>query len=106
MLAVAAPNEPHRIKCQQHQADVEAALLKVVGAPVKLLLSVDGVAAHDESDSGSGGGGNVVPLKRAPAPPPDEDVDLDGLVDAPPEAVVSPVDRLAQAFPGSQIIDE
>ncbi|MBI4884425.1 MAG: DNA polymerase III subunit gamma/tau [Actinobacteria bacterium] len=103
VVAVAAPNEPHRVKCQQHQADVEAALLKVVGAPVKLLLSVDGAVAHDDSDSG---GGNVVALKLASAPPPDEDVDLDGLVDAPPEAVVTPVERLAQAFPGSQIIDE
>ena len=28
------------------------------------------------------------------------------LVDAPPEAVVSPIDRLAQAFPGSQLVDE
>ncbi len=39
-------------------------------------------------------------------PPDDEDVDLDDLVDAPPETVKSPIDRLAEAFPGSELIDE
>jgi hypothetical protein len=43
---------------------------------------------------------------RPHAPPADEDVDLDDLVDAPPESVVSPLDRLTQAFPGSQLVDE
>lgn len=38
--------------------------------------------------------------------PADEDVDLDGLVDAPPEAVKTPMDRLAEAFPGSELIDD
>ena len=41
-----------------------------------------------------------------PPPPPDDEVDLTELVDAPPESVVSPIDRLLQAFPGSQLIDE
>jgi DNA polymerase-3 subunit gamma/tau len=36
----------------------------------------------------------------------DVDVDLDDLVDVPPESVVSPIDRLAQAFPGSEMVDE
>ena len=38
--------------------------------------------------------------------PDDDDVDLDGLVDAPPESVKSPIDRLAEAFPGSELIEE
>ncbi len=38
--------------------------------------------------------------------PDDDDVDLDDLVDAPPESVKSPIDRLAEAFPGSELIDE
>lgn len=116
MVAIAAPNEAHRLKCQQHLPDVEAVLLKVVGAPVKLVLSVYDSSAenNDDSDDNVKGGtsndgtsnANVIHLKRPAAPPPDDEVDLDDLVDAPPEAVVSPVDRLAQAFPGSQIIDE
>ena len=38
--------------------------------------------------------------------PDDDDVDLDELVDAPPESVKSPIDRLAEAFPGSELIEE
>jgi DNA polymerase-3 subunit gamma/tau len=42
-------------------------------------------------------------VQQAPA---DEDVDTADLVDVPPDAVVSPIDRLTQAFPGSEIIEE
>ena len=42
----------------------------------------------------------------AEALPDDDDVDLDDLIDAPPEAVKTPVDRLAEAFPGSELIDD
>ncbi|WP_051062904.1 DNA polymerase III subunit gamma/tau [Ilumatobacter nonamiensis] len=38
--------------------------------------------------------------------PDDDDVDLDDLIDAPPESVKSPVDRLAEAFPGSELVDD
>ena len=97
-VVVGAPNEPHRAKCQQHLGDLEAAIVKAVGGAVKVVLVVDGAAAHDD---------NVVPLQRAAPPPPDDDdVDITDLVDAPPESVQSPTDRLLQAFPGSQVIEE
>ncbi len=38
--------------------------------------------------------------------PDDDDIDLDDLIDAPPESVKSPIDRLAEAFPGSELIEE
>jgi DNA polymerase-3 subunit gamma/tau len=38
--------------------------------------------------------------------PDDDDVDLDDLTDAPPESVKSPIERLAEAFPGSELIEE
>jgi DNA polymerase-3 subunit gamma/tau len=38
--------------------------------------------------------------------PDDDEVDLDDLVDAPPETVKTPVDRLAEAFPGSELVDD
>ncbi len=38
--------------------------------------------------------------------PHDDDVDLDDLVDAPPESVKSPIDRLAEAFPGSELVED
>jgi DNA polymerase-3 subunit gamma/tau len=47
--------------------------------------------------------------EREPAPveyPDDDDVDLDDLIDAPPESVKSPIDRLAEAFPGSELIED
>jgi len=123
MVAIAAPNEAHRLKCEQHRGSVEAALLQVVGAPVKLLLSVDskdpGDDPGDDNDNSNNNNNNnnnnndsnsdnnnVVQMKRPAAPPADEEVDLDDLVDAPSEETVSPEQRLANAFPGSQIIDE
>ena len=36
----------------------------------------------------------------------DDNIDLDDLVDAPPESLLSPLDRLAQAFPGSKLIED
>ncbi len=38
--------------------------------------------------------------------PDDHEVDIDDLVDAPPETVKTPIDRLAEAFPGSELIEE
>ena len=38
--------------------------------------------------------------------PKDEDIDLNDLIDVPPESLVSPLDRLEQAFPGSKLIEE
>ena len=38
--------------------------------------------------------------------PDDDEVDIDDLVDAPPDTVKTPIDRLAEAFPGSELIEE
>ena len=38
--------------------------------------------------------------------PDDDEVDIEDLVDAPPETVKTPIDRLAEAFPGSELIEE
>jgi len=54
----------------------------------------------DPTDTGS-------PRPTQPqALPKDEDVDVNDLIDAPPESVISPIDQLSQAFPGSKLIDE
>ena len=113
-------NEATRLKCEEHRKDVEAAIASVVGGKVAVQLVIHtGPDDHDDAVAGGGNGGgggggnggssNVVPFARdAPSVPmPDEEaIDLDDLIDAPPEAVVSPIDRLAQAFPGSQLVDE
>ncbi len=95
-LRIAVPSEVHRSKCEPHRADVEAALSKAVGSPMRVVLVVDGAANDD----------NVVPLVKRPVMQPDEEIDLRDLVDAPAEAVVTPLDRLHQAFPGSHEVDE
>lgn len=126
-LTLGAPNDAHRAKCEQHRADVERIAAGIVGAPVRVAVITDASARHDDHDehddradralhdgrSGpeagrATGGGNapVVQLHPAGPPPADEDIDLNDLVDAPPESVVSPIDRLAQAFPGSELLDE
>jgi DNA polymerase-3 subunit gamma/tau len=108
-LTLGAPNDAHRSKCEQHRAEVEAAAARVAGGPVPIALVVEAAGAHDDHDddpSPGGGGGRVVPLHPAGPPPADDDIDVDDLVDAPPDTVVSPIDRLAQAFPGSELIDE
>jgi len=46
------------------------------------------------------------PEPPAYEPPPDHEVDLHDLTDAPPETVKTPIDRLAEAFPGSELIND
>lgn len=98
-VVLAAPNEPTRAKCAQQLSEIDAIMVKVVGGKVPVQIVVDSNAAADDD--------NVVQMRRnEPPPPADEDVDISDLVDAPPETVQSPTDRLLQAFPGSQVIDE
>ena len=97
-LVINFAGEPHRVRAEEYRNEVERALAAAVGRPVPLSLVVDHAASHDD---------NVVQMKRAePMPTADEDVDTGDLVDVPPDAVVSPIDRLTQAFPGSEIIEE
>jgi DNA polymerase-3 subunit gamma/tau len=98
------PNEAHGTRCKEHVGAVEQALTKVVGEPVKLEFVVGG-RAHDDEPA---------PVTRAapaaPAPvvddPAIDEVDLSELTDAPPESVRTPIDRLAEAFPGSEFVSE
>ena len=72
---------------------MEAALAAQFHRPVPLRLVVDDGRAAD---------GAAPPA----AVPPDDEIDLAELVDAPPGSVPSSLDRLTQAFPGAQLIDE
>jgi DNA polymerase III subunit gamma/tau len=96
-LTIGFAGEPHRVRAEEYRAEVEKAFAAAAGRHVTLSLVVD-TQSHDEP---------VAPVKPVvAAPPADEDVDTDDLVDAPPDTVISPIDRLAQAFPGSEIIEE
>jgi DNA polymerase III subunit gamma/tau len=77
---------------------------------------------HDESGASPALNGRAIADRarvQGPAPDPeevffvdsstlpaDDEVDLDDLSDAPPEVVKTPLDRLAEAFPGSELVDD
>ncbi|MCU1360195.1 MAG: dnaX, partial [Ilumatobacteraceae bacterium] len=120
-LTLGAPNETHRAKCEQHRGEVETAAARVAGGPVPISLVVEAGGTHpeDHADDGpvdmsgadvrndrSRADATVVPLHPAGPPPTDDDIDLHDLVDAPPDSVVTPIDRLTQAFPGSTLMPE
>ena len=100
------PNEAHGARCREHAGAVEAALTKSVGEPVKLEFVVGG-RGHDDDPAPVA---RTAPTAPASAPAVDDpaidEVDLSELTDAPPESVRTPIDRLAEAFPGSEFVTE
>ncbi|MEI7755606.1 MAG: DNA polymerase III subunit gamma/tau [Actinomycetota bacterium] len=116
-LLVGLPNETHRSRCEGHRGDVEAAITKHFGVGIKLTLVVDTSSPSEggqgNSSTSRNNSNNTDPTDTgSPRPaepralPKDEDVDVNDLIDAPPESVISPIDQLSQAFPGSKLIDE
>jgi DNA polymerase-3 subunit gamma/tau len=108
------PNEAHGSKCDEHRSTVEAALSAAVGRPVTIDFVVGGRGA-DDSGQIRRPAAPANPSAAAPAAsdgaPADvvddvDDVDLSELTDAPPESVKTPIDRLAEAFPGSELVND
>jgi DNA polymerase-3 subunit gamma/tau len=120
------PNAAHGKKCEPHRADVEAALSAAVGSPITIVI---GEGAVDDPDHPAPTPATGSPRPAAPRSPgsvsasnspqrtrddsagaslpvaiDDEPIDPDELTDAPPETVLTPIDRLAQAFPGSELV--
>jgi DNA polymerase-3 subunit gamma/tau len=89
----ALPNPQQVAKCETYRTEVEAALAAQFHRPVPLVLVVDDGAPADAG------------VERADIAL-DDEVDLAELVDAPPSSVPSSLDRLTEAFPGAQLIDE
>jgi DNA polymerase-3 subunit gamma/tau len=87
----ALPNKIHRDRCEEVRPMVEEALAAHFGMPVPLRLVVDEAPA-------------APPVGEAPEPV-EEVVDIDDLRDA-PAAVSSPEERLKQAFPGAQEVEQ
>jgi DNA polymerase III subunit gamma/tau len=82
-----------------HIADVGADRSERSSPRARGLAAAAAIADSPESSP-------ETPLVSVVGLPDDDDVDLDDLVDAPPESVKSPIDRLAEAFPGSELIEE
>ena len=80
--------------------------LSVVPTPATLSVASGRVIAEQARSQGPASDPDEGSQTLAKTLPDDHEVDLDELVDAPPEAVKTPVDRLAEAFPGSELVDD
>jgi DNA polymerase-3 subunit gamma/tau len=91
----ALPSAQQIAKCEEYRAEVEAALAEHFHRPVPLKLMLDGpelaVAATGTSVATA---------------PPDDEVDLAEVTDASPATMPSGLDRLTEAFPGAQLVEE
>jgi DNA polymerase-3 subunit gamma/tau len=108
-VTLAVPNDVHRGKCEQHRPAVEKELSILLRGPITLDLQVGDGAPAESPRLRSGddaGAAEAGPTGGGAAEDNDDDIDIDDLVDAPPESVKTPIDRLAEAFPGSELIDE
>jgi DNA polymerase-3 subunit gamma/tau len=131
------PNEAHGAKCNDHRADVEAALSAATGSPVTIEFVVGGHVI-DDAPTPPRPTTRPAPVASSPEPaaprpsaveraaqaaaampdeadevrpdpaalPADDEIDVSELTDAPPESVKTPIDRLAEAFPGSELIND
>jgi DNA polymerase-3 subunit gamma/tau len=136
VLVFGVPNEATRTKCAEYQRDVEAALAAALGSPVTIDFTIasddesERPAPDDTPRSAPAARAPAAPsaapaqrpveravaaaaampddepVVSAPPPPDDDEIDLSELTDAPPESVKTPLDRLAEAFPGSELIND
>jgi hypothetical protein len=83
------PQGPPPALLEARRAELEQALAAELGRPVPVRVVVGAAVATDVASV---------------AGPEDEPIDLDELEDAP--AAGSGVDRLAEAFPGAELVDE
>ncbi len=116
-VALAVPNEPHRARCEQHRAELEGALATYFGRPVTVTFVVEGASIGGGAGTGrdnpgpagrTAAGGSPARSRREPDPEPDPDESIDPaeLVNAAPEHDLAPLERVAQAFPGAEFVEE
>lgn len=97
VITFALPNEHHFKKCEGVRGEVEAMLVGKFG-PVTLRLVTDAAGAAPADDARP---------RVDPDPQPEEDeIDVHDLVDAPSEPVRSGADKLVEAFPGAELVEE
>jgi hypothetical protein len=97
---VALPNEVHRQKCEASRAALESALADQLGGAVGVRLVVADVTAPPASTAS-----RVTAASSGPAGD-DEEIDLDALVDAPSAPAARGADKLVEAFPGAELIED
>jgi DNA polymerase-3 subunit gamma/tau len=107
-VALAVPNEPHRTRCEQHRAELESALAAHFGRPVTVHFVLEGALTAGRPVTAPPVAQGTPSGRREPDPEPDPDEAIDPaeLVDAGPEHDLAPLERLTQAFPGAELVDE
>jgi len=106
---LAVPNEPHRVRSEQHRRELETVLAAHFGRSVPVAFVVEPELTPRDRRGGTGAPTPPASASRAAASPPDqqdEAVDPAELVDAGPEHDLAPIERLTQAFPGAELVDE
>jgi DNA polymerase-3 subunit gamma/tau len=63
-------------------------------------------SAIDRAKQAAANDAEPEPEPAAYVPADDDEIDMSELTDAPPEAVKTPIERLAEAFPGSELVDD
>jgi hypothetical protein len=96
-LTLAAPNDMHMKKAQEHIPVVVAQLEIVTGRTLAIEFTVD-------KDATSPTGRNARPKVQETEI--SDEVDRSEIVDAPNKAMPSAMDQLTKAFPGSQVVDQ
>ena len=97
-LHLRAPNPAHLAKVQEHLETAQQQLSTAAGRAISIDVTASEVAERTPSR------GTARPRKVEADL--DDMVDVAEVVDAPKDAMPSMVDKLAEAFPGSQIIDK
>ncbi len=112
-LAIALPNEPHRDRAEQYRGEVEAAVAKVAGRPLRVSLVVDASSRTGRDATGGTPRPEVSGAATADVDVVDEVAEHLGdvenarsLPDVPAGVIDNPIERLAQAFPGAELIDD
>jgi DNA polymerase-3 subunit gamma/tau len=94
------PNEHHLKRCQDDRPAVEAVLAGRFGGAVTLRLVIDSAGAAPADDQ------RPRAEVEAEAVAEEEAIDVHDLVDAPSEPVRSGADKLVEAFPGAELVEE
>jgi DNA polymerase-3 subunit gamma/tau len=94
VVTLAVPNATHQAKCEEHRDEVEQAWRAAAGRPITIRLVV-----RDEPSA------QPASMPADPDPEPHDLSELGELVDAPAGSAQSAVERLAQAFPGAQLVE-
>ncbi|MFV0306119.1 MAG: DNA polymerase III subunit gamma/tau [Desertimonas sp.] len=105
-VTLGAPNDTHRAKCEQYRSDIEQAWSTHTGRRVTIQVVAAGATRTGHADADDRGDHTRAPTATPPPPPAaDEDIDLDDLVDAAPGSAPSTIERIAEVFPGTQLVE-